>query len=290
MAFDRKLEEVKEMTEQEFLMQADVQRRSLPVPRVIPSSNAKIAARLGELLIEAEEARVRGSKKIPLWPLLWLDTDGRRRCTGQLMELGRSCQQSKRLADGGLKENANYGRFFVFTKAPRLNESGEQVMRTFVASDGMAVSVPDTFMQSFQWFDETLFVRSGALEVACAAHPEIARFLTSYGVAHVPELWPQALLDDLYIAGMSNNEIVSKWTGRTRKAGKRKAGTDAEEEEAPAEAEEEEEHDSEMDDFIVDDMPPPKTPKKTRLKHAAKRQKWKASAKQFIDDEAEESE
>jgi hypothetical protein len=265
---EKKLDALQNMSEKDFAEGAKMQSRTLPPPRIVPG-NQKIAERLGQLLLAAEEHRIKGSKKMPLWPMEWReDKDGNRRCTGKMMDLGRSCGQAKEQPVGSAKANVNYGRFFVCVKEPRMGDDGKPVMRTFKAKDGKDVSVPDTFMSSFQWFDETLYARSGALNWACPNRPELAQIMTSYGIAKVPTLWPDWLLDDAFRDGLSIVEVLQAWGAK--KAPKNKEGEEDGDEEGDEIISEEEDEEPE---------PPRKKPRR-RLKHRDPR------VAQFIDDEA----
>lgn len=266
---ERKLEALSTMSFQDFEEQVANQQRSLPLDQTIPASNQAIAERLGKLLLAAEEHRIKGTKKIPLWPLEWKDMPALgRRCTGRLLRMGRVCSQSKELEDGSSKENRNYGRFFVYAKDPVKDADGNIVMRTFTSENGKEYETEETAMVCFQWFDETMFVRSGAMAWATSKAPKLAKMLTTWGVNKVPVLWPVPVMNDLYSDGLTQDQVLARWGAKPLHV----KVHDVEEEK------DEDEIETDRDSFVVDDEPPPPT----------KRQKKRGRGRQFIDDEAAE--
>lgn len=280
---DRKLEQVQGMTFEEFNEAVLGQQKTLPMDRTVATSNQRIAERLGGLLLAAEDHRIKGTKKIPLWPLEWKEIPALgRRCTGRLMTLGRVCAQTKTMTDGSVTENKNYGRFFVFTKDPVKDENGNYLMRKFIGSSGKEFETTQTAMTCFQWFDETMYVRSGALAWACAKRPELSHLMTTWGmttwgIKNVHELWPEWLMSDMYTDGLTVDEVLIRWGAKSPKRS-REGGQEQEEEE-----EEEGGADPDEETTVADEPSPPPAPTKKR-----RAPKWRR-ASDFIDDEAAEA-
>ncbi len=182
-------------------------------------------------------------------------------CTGEPAELSRSMKRmrkikepvitSNQLGTDEFEPNPNYGRFFVASYEPVLMANGKPKQND--------KGYPVTDLVYFKWFDETPYVKCGALQWATEEMPEVSKLLTTFGEERVTdgEEWDEEVLDDLFLQGMDDGEIVSKWSGHEIKKRIRKRKKSQDDDEADTDGE---------------------SPKKKRN-----------GAAHFIDDEAEEA-
>ena len=113
---------------------------------------------------------------MPLWPMVFVDDV----CTGEPMQLMRVCNRMK-TKDGVEEPNPNFGRFFVANKVPKIDEAGEPVYneKGYIVLD----------LANFQWIDQTLYARQGALRAGAPALEGL--LLRKYGVDLTDDLfWP----------------------------------------------------------------------------------------------------
>lgn len=166
---------------------------------------------------------------MPLFPLEWT-RDGQ--CTGNLLELGRSTQRTrkprkKEIEDGMDKDrildNENYGRFFFSRKVPLFNADGSPKMREYIAPSGEKIEVPDSKLGSFHWLDQTPLSTSGTLDALCEGWPDFAKFLRSVLDPKIPAFaaersdeppfWPDDVQDMFYLIGWTDAEICEALMG-----------------------------------------------------------------------------
>lgn len=138
---------------------ASSQRNELPDSGLAPS-NAEMCDLLRDYLWKKDLERISGTGKMPMFPMVFQDGV----CTGEPMTLMRVCSRIK-IKDGKEVPNGNFGRFFVANKEPRPSKDPEQ---DFELNDK---GFPILDLVDFCWFEETPFVRHGALR-AVAPHLE----------------------------------------------------------------------------------------------------------------------
>lgn len=209
---EKKLAQMVGMTQRDFAEVVGKQVKSLPPARVIPNSAQAIAGQIGWLLYHAEEMRIRGTKKLPMYPLEWKSG----KCTGKVLQLGRVTSRTKRASktDDTMIDNPNFGRFYFARRVPLFNDDGTPKMRSFVAGNGEMMEVQDSALSNFQWLDETPFSKAGVLDELCKNRPVIAELLrstldpTTFDPSQ-DTLWPKALLEWLFLAGHSEEGLIS---------------------------------------------------------------------------------
>lgn len=137
------------MSVDKYSSNAHAQRESLPSSGIKPT-NGELCQLIRDYLWKCELERIHGTKNMPLWPMVFEDGV----CTGEPMMLMRVCNRMKK-KDGEEYANPNFGRFFVANKVPKIDEAGEIVYNDngYIVMD----------LANFQWLDETLYVRQGAL-------------------------------------------------------------------------------------------------------------------------------
>lgn len=152
------------------------QEKKLPDSGFTPTS-AELCAKIRNALWAREVQRVTAEKHLPLFPMIYENDE----CTGVPMDLFRCSAKKKKEKETGREiDNPNYGRFFVARKVIKKDEAGNTVFNER--------GYPVDELKDFMWFDETMFVRRGALR---AVAPEMESVLLQYGSAAPDPLWTQ---------------------------------------------------------------------------------------------------
>lgn len=166
------------------------QKEDLLKRKVSFRTEGEMTTHIGTLLYQRERARVIINGHVPIWP--WV-IDITNDTFVEPKVLKRIMKESK--ADG--ERNPNYGRFYVCTFIPKVDDAGIQVVNE--------KGYPEEEMVQFEWFSDTDFVRYGAFGDACSklhdgnGHTLNKLLLTTWGLG-TNALWPTnilSIIDDL---------------------------------------------------------------------------------------------
>jgi len=136
----------------------------------------------------SELQRIEGSKNLPLYPMVWQDTEEGLVCTGEPMKLLRVNHQMK-TKDGEEFINPNYGRFFFARHIEQLDSEGMPVLND--------KGYPVLDMVDFQWFADSNYARSGAFAALNNVDLSVL-LLTTCGVSLKPDnMWPVDMIKAL---------------------------------------------------------------------------------------------
>jgi len=163
---------------------AQQQKEDLLKRKVAFRTDGEMTTHIGTLLYQRERARVATNGHVPIWP--WV-VDVTNETFIEPKVLKRITKETK-----DDEPNANYGRFYVCTFVPKMDDAGMQVVNE--------KGYPEEEMVQFEWFSDTDFVRYGAFGDVCSklhdgkGHVLNKLLLSTWGVG-TNSLWPSNVLD-----------------------------------------------------------------------------------------------